>query len=222
MCLDLHEGLDASAALEHNALLPTNVRFSGSAKSRCLLADAWLGDRLSRRGLREAIDAIQLAAGASSRTPIRRGGSKDRFSDAIARLGEDAGVDVAELDTGWELSQRVRGRRVAIRAEPETAALRLYRSLLASPAPPPADQAIADLAIRLNERIRLARFAMSKEGLVVEARFKANSVDPISLMESVCAISVAAVHARPLVRILAGAANIARCYSRTFDLPEGG
>ena len=220
--LDLLGGRDASAALEDNALLPTNVRFSGSPQSRCLLADAWLGDPLSGRGLREAIDAIQLAASTSSRTPIRRGGSKDRFTDAIAWLGEDVGVDVAELDTGWELTQRLRGRRVAIRAEPEKAALRLYRSLLSSPAPPPAGQAIADLAIRLNERTRLARFAMSKEGLVVEARFKASSIDPISLMESVCAISVAAVHARPLVRILTGAAHIARRYARTFDLPEGG
>ena len=102
--LDLLGGRDASAALEDNALLPTNVRFSGSPQSRCLLADAWLGDPLSGRGLREAIDAIQLAASTSSRTPIRRGGSKDRFTDAIAWLGEDVGVDVAELDTGWELT----------------------------------------------------------------------------------------------------------------------
>ena len=117
--LDLLGSRDASAALEDNALLPTNVRFSGSPKGRCLLADAWLGDRLSGRGIREAIDAIQLAAGTSSPMPIRRGGSKDRFADPIAWLGEDAGVGVAELDTGWELTQRVRGRRVAIRAEPE-------------------------------------------------------------------------------------------------------
>jgi len=146
-----------------------------------------------------------------------------RLEEAIGALGwpDDA---IVRAEAGWELRPRFQRRReaavVPVHVAPGRGGLRVHRTLLArrpdAPAAPhgpvgpegpagddPRAMALAELALRLNACVRLARLALDGPALVVETHLRDELVTATWLREAARAVAAASAFCRPSVALLA-------------------
>jgi hypothetical protein len=212
-----------AGALRANAYLPANLRYSGPARKASLLADTWIAPESFQAAIQE------FRVGVRSARPRTRPWTQptSEASEAHSVLMEkmtafEAGVDMVSLERGWELGVAIRGRRVPVRVTPESDGLRLHRIILGASrleCGSCVEAALHDAALRLNSRIRFARFALHDSGLTVEARLSDRLIDEAKLVESAHAIAVVSHEFEPELGLLSRHADVARCYARIFQ-PE--
>ena len=223
-----------SEALVLNASLPANLRVAGPAHRRCLLADVWPDASGFSRSLSEIRQGIRRNAGGTRkgrRPPPGDAGPYEHVFDQLrngkgSRGVAEGSLDVVDREPGWELGLRVRGGRVAVRVSPERSGLRLYRIVLkgaelSAVESGPGGRSVSDMALRLNERLRLVRLARIDAGLVVEARLSRALTDVERVVETARAIAVVSAAVRTPLWPLTQIESVARCYADVFNLPHG-
>lgn len=145
------------------------------------------------------------------------------LESAIAALGWDPSA-VVRLQESWELRPRLEGAPQPVRAELAGARLHLQRCLARAEQlerlPARSLQALAELALRLNEQLRLARLVRAADGLRVEAHLHAEELAPAHLARAVRAVAAASVHARLPLALLSEHERVARHYADAFCAPD--
>lgn len=214
------DGPDApERALEINAALPGNLRYSGPRHARRLVADAPLDVTAFPDFVRELHRGLRRISGAGKARARASGAAQgcDDLFEELRRLGGAA--DVVERGSGFELGTRIRGARVPVRVTAAEDGVRVHRAVVGvgSDCDHAARWALGDAALRLNARTRFVRLAADDAGLALEALLGRRRLDPRSVLDAaraVAAVSVAVTH--PL-ELLTRHESAARCYFRTFN-----
>jgi hypothetical protein len=218
--LGLQRGPDPADALRKNVALPGNLRYAGAWDDPSLVGDAWVEESVLGLGMREISRGIRHAWAVHRPRPPAQA-ERGPYKELLANLVEENGLDVVDLNGGWELHTRVRGHRGSVRVSPEKGGLRLYRTVLNSVASGLPARAVDDLALRLNQRARMVRLARRDEGLAVEARLSDDLVSPARLAETARAIAAVSAEVRPVLLTLGRHERLARYYADTFRLRNG-
>ena len=207
-------------ALAAASSLVGNLRFARVEHRVALVADTLL-DGVAH--LSETLAEVALSAKGVLDGDSRVGSdgaevSVERVDEAVAGLGwpEDA---VVRQEEGWELRPRLQLHRntaaLPVRLTRERSGLRVHRVLLRSrpdESERPAGPALAELALQLNGRIRLARLAVHGRSLVAEARLRDELVTPAWLGETVRAVAAASGCCQTPVRILTNEHRVAEVF----------
>jgi hypothetical protein len=213
-------------ALALNAALPANLRVAGPAHRRHLLADVPSEQADFAPVLSEVRQGIRRSAqGMTPRRPPQ--GERKPYEPLFDQLREAGGpLDVVDRDPGWELGLRLNGGRVPVRVSPEKGGLRLYRIVLKQAVLGPVEsgpegRSVSDMALRLNERVRLVRLSRVNDGVVVEARLSKATADAERVTETATAVAVVSASVRTELQFLVQKEGVARCYADTFNLQNG-
>lgn len=195
-------------ALQSMGQLPGNLRYIRDQAGMALLADTQIDGEAHlpetflsiRSGMIRELQGDTAADPDPLQPPVER----ETVQEALAGLPwDDDGV--VEQEDRWELRPRLRGDAVPVRMTIDPEGLRLSRVVLHEmpAAGTPAELAVADQAVRINARLRLARLAVSDGRLVAETRLGPWLIQPGWLATTACAVAVAARYAAPFLRLLA-------------------
>jgi hypothetical protein len=223
-CVRLERRLEGAAgglaALERGATLPGNARLALDARGLLLVADAHLeDDDDAAEVLRAAVAALAPDAPGAARPPVGAGERAPRLElDHVTRgLRErpPAGEDVVQREDGWEIRPRLHGVVFPVRATLLEGALHL-RSPVLEGLPDGCAAAVADLALRLNARLRHARLALRGGRLDAEALLDAGLVRGPRIAAAARALAAATSVARRPLSILTASPDVAQGYARIF------
>ena len=204
-------------ALQSMGQLPGNLRYIRDQAGMALLADTQIDGEAHlpetflsiRSGMIRELQGDTAADPDPLQPPVER----ETVQEALAGLPwDDDGV--VEQEDRWELRPRLRGDAVPVRMTIDPEGLRLSRVVLHEmpAAGTPAALAVADQAVRINARLRLARLAVSDGRLVAETRLGPWLIQPGWLATTACAVAVAARYAAPFLRLLAEQPAVADTY----------
>ncbi len=130
------------------------------------------------------------------------------------------GESIVRLDEGWEVRPRIVGTAVPVRVLLEEAQLRLRSCVLKKLPSGRALEALAELGLRLNRRIRFARLSSSGGMLHVESLLDSGLIHPAGLSMSCRAVATAFLETRQPLRLLAEQELVALCYAEMFITPS--
>jgi hypothetical protein len=150
-------------------------------------------------------------------TSVESTAGHEELIDSVA--ASESGVDVVPRSPGWELGVRVRGLRTALRLSPDTGGLRVHRTVVAATSLDGGElstEPVWDAALRLNARMKAARFALHAHGLAVEARLSDRLLDLPRLIESAHAVAVICREFEPVLELLTRDQGVSLCYARVF------
>lgn len=218
-------------ALRQNELLPGNVRFARMRGAAVMTADSRVNGRWhlneTFRRIRAAMDTGAAGTGsgtnscaAHSKDPAPAGLEAGTVDEALGALSWAEDAVVAGPD-GWELRIPMRdGRVVPVRMTLDESELKFERVVLDADAwrvdeggcSGAAHRAVADQALRLNARIRHARFALADDRLVIQTRLHAGQVEASWLELAASAVAFGWNHARLALRVLAHHPDVATRY----------
>ncbi len=215
--------LAAADALRASAALPGNVRFAWAAEALDVVGDAFLGGALAApvpRTVDWIIEGIVKASRGRPRHDAPEAGraAAPDLREALRGLGGE-GDAVVERGDGLEVRPRLAGAVVAVRVGPGGGGVRAHRVLASLPPGAPID-AVADLALRWNARLRFGRFAIDGDRLVAESIVPSDPVERLALATAVRAVAAASHAIEEAIACLLHDDRAARAYAAALLAPR--
>jgi hypothetical protein len=175
----------ARAALERSGAARANARAAGSAHAR-----RWILDFRVAAPPADDLDGLARAA-LEPRASVIAAGELRALAERLRETLRDGAFDALERADGFELRPLRSPGACAVRLALVGEEFVCDRSVLADVDASVELEAVCDLALRLNERLRFARFAVHDRRLIVESALAARDATPRRLADSALAVVAA-------------------------------
>jgi hypothetical protein len=209
------EQISDVACLELTHALPGNLRVTAKGKALELEADIFLdGQAHLPQSISEVVSGMSQATG-QPQSEAMPPATDEMLASAIERL-EWSAEPAVKLDAGYELRPRVAGAPVPVRLSIDGGAVLAEQVVLGHWPNPPACDAVALEALRLNGELRMARLAIRRAQVVCQMRLHGGLVQPRWLAMVAQAVAVCGHRCQGPLKLLAGQAQVAKCYWAMF------